>query len=67
MIKQPEWQIGVFPYQSVNGVVVEWNSVVRRRDPGEQRWQVVVLKSKESQDLARANAERWIRDRFKSR
>jgi hypothetical protein len=65
VIEQPEWQIGVFPYKSVNGVVEEWNSVVRRRDPGEERWQVVVLKPKPSPEQARASAQLWIDNRFK--
>jgi len=61
----PKWNIGVFPYKTVNGVTVEWNSVVRRQDPGEERWQVVVLKPKASSEFAKLNAQNWIRSRFK--
>jgi len=65
MPEQPEWEIGVFPYSAVNGVVTKWNSVVRRRDPGEARWQVEVLKPKSSPELAQASAQLWLDSRFK--
>jgi len=67
MTEQPQWEIGVFPYKAVNGVVVEWNSVVRRQDLGEARGQVVVLKPKPSPEMAKLNAQNWVRSRFKSR
>lgn len=64
--EQPVWEIGVFPYKSVNGVVVEWNSVVRRQDPGETRRQVVVLKPMTSPEAAQQAAEAWLRKTYGS-
>ena len=58
--EQTQWEIGVFPFTSVNGVVTEWNSVVRRKPPGAERTTVTVLPAHKSPERARAHAENWL-------
>lgn len=53
-------EISVHPYRSVNGVVVEWNSVVRRRVRGEKRWDVAVLPPVQTAEIAHRNAVNWV-------
>lgn len=63
--EQPYWEIEVFPYKTVNGVVVAWNGIVRRRDPGEARWQVWVMKPpQDSPEAAQKFAEAWLHNAY---
>jgi len=64
MRRKVELDIGVYPYQSVNGVTVSWNSVIRRRHPGQSRWQVTVLPPLASPELAHENALNWVRSQM---
>lgn len=56
-----EIQVGVYPHRVVDGQVVTWNSVIRRRAQGSQRWNVTVLPPFDSAELAHQNALNWAR------